>query len=258
MGFKEGKERAFTFFQKFGQTLLVPVAILPAVGLLYGIGMAMTSETLTGIAPWLTSGIWPTVAAMFSGIGSVIFGNLSLLFAVGVAVGLAKKNDGTAGLAAVAGYLIMNISISIILGLDADKVAADTTLYQSVLGINTLRTGVFGGIAVGLVAAWAYNRFHTIKPPECLFRSKTICSHHYVCDVYCLGGGIYSNLADNLQYHYSICGFCNYAEYKCRAVFLWNYCKGIEPVGTAQCILYTVYVSVWFLYYSRRRGCQWR
>lgn len=168
MGFKEGKERAFTFFQKFGQTLLVPVAILPAVGLLYGIGMAMTSETLTGIAPWLTSGIWPTVAAMFSGIGSVIFGNLSLLFAVGVAVGLAKKNDGTAGLAAVAGYLIMNISISIILGLDADKVAADTTLYQSVLGINTLRTGVFGGIAVGLVAAWAYNRFHTIKPPEYL------------------------------------------------------------------------------------------
>lgn len=168
MSFKKRSGNAFTFFQKFGQTLLVPVAILPAVGLLYGIGMAMTSTTLTGIAPWLTSGIWPTVAAMFSGIGSIIFGNLSLLFAIGVAIGLAEKHEGTAGLAAVAGYLIMNVTISVVLGLNSDIVASNTTLYQSVLGTYTLRTGVFGGIAVGLVSAWAYNKFHTIKVPDYL------------------------------------------------------------------------------------------
>lgn len=99
------KTNAFSFMQKFGQSLLVPIAILPAVGLLYGLGMAMTSQSLLGVAPWLTSGIWPKIAAMFSGVGSIVFGNLALLFAVGIAVGLAKKREGTAGIAAVAGYL---------------------------------------------------------------------------------------------------------------------------------------------------------
>lgn len=165
---KNSSGSLFTFFQKFGQSLLVPVAILPAVGMLYGIGMAMTSTTLVAVAPWLLEGPWPTIAAMFSGIGSIVFGNMAILFAVGIAVGLAKKNDGTAGLAAVAGYLVMNVAIQVILGLDAEKIAEDTTLYQSVLGIPSLRTGVFGGIAIGLLAAWAYNRFHTIQVPEYL------------------------------------------------------------------------------------------
>ena len=162
------KENVFYFFQRFGQSLLVPIAILPAVGLLYGLGMALTSTSLVGIAPWLTGGIWPRVAAMFSGIGSVVFGNLALLFAVGIAVGLAEKHEGTAGIAAVAGYLIMNITINVVLKLNAETASANTTLYQSVLGTWTLRTGVFGGIMVGLTAAWAYNRFHTIKVPEYL------------------------------------------------------------------------------------------
>lgn len=149
------KTNAFSFMQKFGQSLLVPIAILPAVGLLYGLGMAMTSQSLLGVAPWLTSGIWPKIAAMFSGVGSIVFGNLALLFAVGIAVGLAKKREGTAGIAAVAGYLIMNVTINVLLGLNAETVAANPTLYQSVLGTYTLRTGVFGGIMVGLIAAWA-------------------------------------------------------------------------------------------------------
>ncbi len=162
------QSKIFTFLQRFGQTLLVPVAILPAVGLLYGLGMSMTSSTLTEVAPWLMSGIWPRIAALFSGVGNVIFGNMALLFAVGIAIGLAEKHEGTAGLAAVAGYLVMNVSINVLLGLDADKVAASPTLYQSVLGITTLRTGVFGGIAVGLVAAWAYNKYHNFTVPEYL------------------------------------------------------------------------------------------
>ena len=162
------KTNAFSFMQKFGQSLLVPIAILPAVGLLYGLGMAMTSQSLLGVVPWLTSGIWPKIAAMFSGVGSIVFGNLALLFAVGIAVGLAKKREGTAGIAAVAGYLIMNVTINVLLGLNAETVAANPTLYQSVLGTYTLRTGVFGGIMVGLIAAWAYNKFHDIKVPEYL------------------------------------------------------------------------------------------
>ncbi len=166
---KNGKSKkgvVFTFLQRLGQSMLVPVAILPAVGLLYGLGMALTSSSLTGIAPWLTEGIWPQIAAIFSAIGSTVFGNLSILFAVGIAIGLADKHEGTAGLAAVAGYLIMNATIMVVLKLDAETVASNSALYQSSMGLYTLRTGVFGGIAVGLMSAWAYNKFHTIKVPE--------------------------------------------------------------------------------------------
>jgi len=165
---RNDNDQVFSSMQKFGQALLVPVAVLPATGLLYGIGMALKSSTLTSVAPWLLSGFWPAVAAMLSGVGSIIFSNLALLFAVGIAVGLAKKHDGTAGLAAVAGYLMMNQTISVLMGLTSEVVGNNTELYQLVLGIGTLRTGVFGGIFVGLIAAWSYNKFHTLKVPEYL------------------------------------------------------------------------------------------
>ena len=158
--------KLFSKLQQFGQALLVPVALLPAGGLLYGLGMAMASSNLTSVMPFLLTGIWPLIAKMMSTLGSIIFGNLPLLFAVGVAVGLAENHDGTAGLSAVAGYLVLNQVINSVLGIDAEKLAASSSMYQTVLGTATLRTGVFGGIIIGLIAAWAYNRFHTLKLPE--------------------------------------------------------------------------------------------
>lgn len=158
----------FARVQQFGQALLVPVALLPAGGLLYGLGIAMTSDNLLAVLPVFSTGIWPMLAKLMSTLGSIIFGNLALLFAVGVSIGMAKNHDGTAGLSAVAGYLVMNSTICTIMGLTAEVVSANSEMYQSVLGTYTLRTGVFGGIIIGLVSAWAYNRFHTLKLPEYL------------------------------------------------------------------------------------------
>ncbi len=153
--------RAFGYLQRIGKALMVPVAILPAAGLLLGIGAGLQQETLTDIAPWLLNDTWVTISTVMKASGDIVFANLPLIFAIGVAIGLAN-DAGVAALAATVGYLVFNVSISSLLGLTADGIAGDTR-YAMVLGIPSLQTGVFGGLAVGILAAWAYNRFFTIK-----------------------------------------------------------------------------------------------
>jgi PTS system D-glucosamine-specific IIC component len=92
--------------------------------------------------------------------GNIVFSNLPLLFAVGVAIGLAG-GDGVAGLAAMIGYLIMNVTMSVISGITPDQVGVDPAV-ASVLGIPTLQTGVFGGIIAGVLGAYMYNKFYNI------------------------------------------------------------------------------------------------
>jgi PTS system D-glucosamine-specific IIC component len=154
--------RAFGFLQRMGRALMVPVAILPAAGLLLGIGAGLQQPTLTEIAPWLTNDFWVLVSTVMKSAGDIVFANLGLLFGIGVAIGLAA-DAGVAALAATVGYLIFNVSIQTILGLTPQDVVDDPTRYVSVMGIPSLQTGVFGGLAVGILAAWAYNRFFTIQ-----------------------------------------------------------------------------------------------
>ena len=154
----ENSQNVFGFFQKFGQALLVPIAILPAAGIMYGLGNALV--TYTKFAPMFSN--------ILLEVGKIILNNLAVLFAVGLAVGLAEKRDGTAGLAAIAGFMIFNKTLGVALGVNSEMMAASSGKYMAVLGINTLRTGIFSGIIVGLIAAWAYNRFHTIKVPDVL------------------------------------------------------------------------------------------
>ena len=153
--------KAFGFLQRIGKALMVPVAILPAAGLLLGIGAGLQQETLTDIAPWLLNDTWVTISTVMKASGDIVFANLALIFAIGVAIGLAN-DAGVAALAATVGYLVFNVSISSLLGLTPDSIAGDTR-YAMVLGIPSLQTGVFGGLAVGILAAWCYNRFFTIK-----------------------------------------------------------------------------------------------
>jgi len=153
--------KAFGYLQRIGKALMVPVAILPAAGLLLGIGAGLQQETLTDIAPWLLSDFWVTVSTVMKASGDIVFANLALVFAIGVAIGLAN-DAGVAALAATVGYLVFNVSISSLLGLTAEDVAGSTE-YALILGIPSLQTGVFGGLAIGILAAWAYNRFFTIK-----------------------------------------------------------------------------------------------
>ncbi|HJV31874.1 MAG TPA: glucose-specific PTS transporter subunit IIBC [Bacillales bacterium] len=160
-------KNAFGVLQKVGKALMLPVAILPAAGILLAVGNALQNPTLLDLAPFLDNHGVAMVAKIMEQAGSVIFGNLALLFAVGVAIGLAG-GEGVAGLAAIVGFLIMNATMGTALGITADDLAKHPQSYASVLGIPTLQTGVFGGIIMGVIAATMYNRFFKMELPSYL------------------------------------------------------------------------------------------
>ncbi|MCQ1057773.1 PTS glucose transporter subunit IIBC [Photobacterium sp. ZSDE20] len=130
----------FANLQKVGKSLMLPVSVLPVAGILLGVGAANFS--------WLPEVVSQTMESA----GGSVFGQMPLLFAVGVALGF-TNNDGVAGLAAIVGYGIM---------------AATLGVMASVMGVEAIDTGVLGGILVGGVAAWAFNRFFRIQLPEYL------------------------------------------------------------------------------------------
>ncbi|MDL2045139.1 PTS transporter subunit EIIC, partial [Vibrio parahaemolyticus] len=140
----------FGQLQKIGRSLMLPVAVLPVAGLMLGIGNA-------GFAF-----IPDAVNKVMLAAGEGVFGNMQLMFAVGVALGLSKGNDGAAALAGLVGLIIMNASLGIVTGLRGLETDA------TIMGVETLQTGVFGGIFIGAVAAIMYNRFYNIKLPEYL------------------------------------------------------------------------------------------
>ncbi|MBS4205939.1 glucose-specific PTS transporter subunit IIBC [Lederbergia citrea] len=158
-------KKAFGVLQKVGQALMLPVALLPAAGLLLGIGNAAQQETMLNFMPFLSADWIQLTASVMEDAGGIIFGNLPLIFAIGVAIGLAR--DGAAALAALVGYLVMNQVMSSWLGITPEMMA-DNPGYGLVFGIPTLQTGVFGGIIVGLIAAFCYNKYHNIEMPSFL------------------------------------------------------------------------------------------
>ena len=169
----------FGQLQRIGKALMLPVALLPAAGILLAFGNAMHNEQLVQFAPWLKADFFVMLSGIMESAGQVIFDNLPLLFAIGTALGLAG-GDGVAGLAALVGYLIMNATIGKFMGITIDNIYSYAegaeTLGQSaklpahalILGIPTLQTGVFGGIIMGAVAAWCYNKFFNINMPAFL------------------------------------------------------------------------------------------
>lgn len=160
----------FGLLQQIGKALMLPVALLPAAGILLGIGTAMQNPTLLEHLSFLEADWIQLAATVLAQSGDIVFANLSLLFAVGVAVGLAK-GDGVAGVAAIVGYLMMNKTISTILiytgQLDPAEVGSNPA-YTTILGIPTLATGVFGGIIIGVLAAMMFNRYYNIELPPYL------------------------------------------------------------------------------------------
>lgn len=231
--------------QKFGQTLLVPVSILPAAGLLLGFGTSFQSANMIRLLPFLDNPGIKQIMNLMQATGSAIFTNLSLIFAIGVAVGMAKKNDGTAGLAAVAGFLIMNKTISVLMGLDAEIVAANTAMYEIVLGTPTLRTGVFGGIMMGLLAAWGYNRFHTIKLPNYLgfFQAKRFVPIVVSVLSIALGGNNLTCLAADSKWDFRFFRIHAESEYGFKYFSICNYRKRPNPVWFAYSLLYPHFIS---------------
>ena len=133
-------KNAFSNLQKVGKALMLPVSVLPVAGILLGVGAAHFS--------WLPE----IVSQLMEQAGGSVFGQMALLFAVGVALGF-TNNDGVSGLSAIVGYGIM---------------VATLKVMAPVMGVETIETGVLGGILAGGVAAWAFNRFYKIQLPEYL------------------------------------------------------------------------------------------
>ncbi|MFD1177007.1 glucose-specific PTS transporter subunit IIBC [Paenibacillus puldeungensis] len=159
-------KRFFGILQRVGKALMLPVALLPAAGLLLGIGNMLVSPEFLDLVPALDNAPVHAVATVMMNAGQIVFSNLALLFAVGVAVGLAG-GEGVAGLAAIIGYLVMNVTMGTVIGITPAMIGTDAA-YANVLGIPTLATGVFGGIIVGILAAYMYNRFFRIELPSYL------------------------------------------------------------------------------------------
>lgn len=156
--------------QQFGKSFMLPIAILPAAGLLLGIGGALSNPNTINAYPILDQFLLQAIFTIMSSAGDIVFANLPVIFAVGVAIGMARSDKGTAGLAALIGYLVMNATINAIL-LITDNLAADnlSAVGQGVtLGIQTLESGVFGGIIVGIMAGLLHNRFNKIELPQFL------------------------------------------------------------------------------------------
>ncbi|MCE4988551.1 PTS glucose transporter subunit IICBA [Staphylococcus haemolyticus] len=172
-------KKFFGQLQRIGKALMLPVAILPAAGILLAFGNAMHNEQLVKIAPWLKMDVFVMISSVMEAAGQIIFDNLPLLFAVGTALGLAG-GDGVAALAALVGYLIMNATMGQIMHITIDDIysyadgakelsqADKLPAYALILGIPTLQTGVFGGIIMGALAAWCYNKYYNITLPPFL------------------------------------------------------------------------------------------
>lgn len=161
------RKKLFGQLQRIGKALMLPVAILPAAGLLLALGTAMQGESLQHYLPFIKNGVIQNIALMMTGAGGIIFDNLPMIFALGVAIGLAG-GDGVAAIAAFVGYIVMNKTMGAILNVTPNEVKDAASGYASVLGIPTLQTGVFGGIIIGGLAAWCYNKFYNISLPSYL------------------------------------------------------------------------------------------
>ncbi|WKC80935.1 maltose/glucose-specific PTS transporter subunit IIC [Borreliella tanukii] len=160
--------KGFEQAQKFGRSFMLPIAILPAAGLLLGIGGSLSNPETVKIYPFLDIFFLQSVFKVMSASGSIIFSNLAPIFAIGIAVGLAKSDKGTSGIAAFIGYLVMNATIGVLIEVSGKAESFSSGAVGFVLGIKTLETGVFGGVVVGILTYYLHARFNKIDLPKVL------------------------------------------------------------------------------------------
>ena len=173
------KDKIFAVLQRVGRSFMLPIAVLPVAGLLLGIGSSFTNETTIatyGLQGILGNGtLLHALLVIMTKAGNVIFDNLPIIFAVGVAIGMAQSEKEVAALSAMIAFLVMHVSINAVL-INGGEILADGSISPDVLdgtitsvcGIQTLQMGVFGGIIVGLGVAALHNRYHKIVLPNAL------------------------------------------------------------------------------------------
>ena len=166
------KDKIFGILQRVGRSFMLPIAVLPVAGLLMGLGSSFTNETT--LATYNLLGVMGpgTVAwdvfTVLSACGGVIFDNLPLIFAVGVAIGMARAEKEVAALSAAVAFLVMHSAISAMITLTGGVEQFIDGATASVLGITSLQMGAFGGIIVGLGTSALHNKFYKIQLPQAL------------------------------------------------------------------------------------------
>ena len=166
------KDKIFGVLQRVGRSFMLPIAILPVAGLLLGVGSSFSNETMLaayGLQGVLGEGtVFHDIFLVMKDAGNIVFANLPLIFAMGVAIGMAKKEKEVAALAAVIAFFIMHASIGAMIEIGGGTESMLEGATTSVCGITSLQMGVFGGIIVGLGVAALHNRYYKIELPQVL------------------------------------------------------------------------------------------
>ena len=166
------KDKVFGVLQRVGRSFMLPIALLPVAGLLLGIGGSFTNETMLnayGLMGFMGPGtLLYAVFTVMKQAGDIVFANLPILFAMGVAIGMARREKEVAALAAAVAFFIMHASISAMITINGGAENLLAGASASVVGITSLQMGVFGGIIVGLGVAALHNRFYQIELPQVL------------------------------------------------------------------------------------------
>ena len=166
------KDQVFGVLQRIGRSFMLPIALLPVAGLLLGVGGSLTNETMLrtyGLFRLMGPGTLPyAVFTVMREAGDIVFANLPILFAIGVAIGMARREKEVAALSAAVAFFIMHASISAMIAIRGGAGNLLAGASASVVGITSLQMGVFGGILVGLGVAALHNRFYRIELPQVL------------------------------------------------------------------------------------------
>lgn len=166
------KDKIFGVLQRVGRSFMLPIAILPVAGLLLGIGGSFTNKTMLeayGLTTIMGEGTVPNaLLQIMNSAGNIVFSNLPIIFAIGVAIGMAEKEKEVAALAAAIAFFIMHASISSLISIHDNGQGLLSGATTSVCGITSLQMGVFGGIIVGLGVAALHNKFYKIQLPQVL------------------------------------------------------------------------------------------
>lgn len=168
----EMKDNVFGVLQRVGRSFMLPIAVLPVAGLLLGIGSSFSNPTMLssfGLMELMGPGTVPnTIFTVMSRAGDIVFSNLPILFAMGVAIGMAKKEKEVAALAAAISFFIMHAALGAMISIHGGSELLPAGAGALVVGIPSLQMGVFGGILVGLGTAWLHNGFYRIELPQAL------------------------------------------------------------------------------------------
>ena len=166
------KDKIFGVLQRVGRSFMLPIAILPVAGLLLGVGGSFTNETMLNAYGQMgvmgPGTILNAILQVMSEAGNIVFANLPIIFAMGVAIGMAKKEKEVAALSAAIAFFIMHASIGAMITNNGGPETMLSGATTSVVGITSLQMGVFGGIIVGLGVAALHNRFYKIELPQVL------------------------------------------------------------------------------------------